>query len=182
MDRVAKAKAGLWLVFAFYVVSGPVGAVVYQTEQEFVREIFGQSLADAERLWLRGELKARVSEILGHDYAALRLRYWRSNGRSLWILEEIGKERPITLGLVVGSEGVEHVRVLTYRESRGYEVRFPHFLRQFDRARMDDAYRLDRNIDGISGATLSVRAVTQLVRMALYLHAQLPGGDASNGG
>jgi Na+-transporting NADH:ubiquinone oxidoreductase subunit NqrC len=33
--------------------------------------------------------------------------------------------------------------------------------------------RLDRHIDGISGATLSVNAINKLSRLALYLHQQV---------
>ncbi|MCP4949490.1 MAG: FMN-binding protein [Aestuariibacter sp.] len=38
---------------------------------------------------------------------------------------------------------------------------------------LNSRFKLDRQIDGITGATLSVRAVTRLARMALYLHSQI---------
>ena len=39
---------------------------------------------------------------------------------------------------------------------------------------------LDRTIDGISGATLSTRALTKLARLALYLHQRSAFADAPN--
>jgi Na+-transporting NADH:ubiquinone oxidoreductase subunit NqrC len=41
---------------------------------------------------------------------------------------------------------------------------------------MNTDRQLDRHIDGISGATLSVRAVKKLALLALYLHKQANGG------
>ncbi len=148
---------------------------VYQTAEDFIAGAFEGSPPRAAVLWLTRKIKPGVREILGHDYPSLRVRYWLRDGRSAWVLEEIGKERPITLGVVVDEGRVAQVRVLTYRESRGSEVRRPFFTRQFLGAVLDRHLSLDRDIDGISGATLSVRAVKKLVRLALYLHMQVAG-------
>ena len=69
-----------------------------------------------------------------------------------------------------GDDRVERVKVLVYRESRGWEVRHDFFTTQFTGATLQANERLDRPIDGISGATLSVRAVTRLTEIALLLH------------
>ncbi|HHM06209.1 MAG TPA: FMN-binding protein [Gammaproteobacteria bacterium] len=114
-----------------------------------------------------------VREILGHKLGALRVRYWPRNGRSAWILEETGKEQPITVGLVVENGRLLRLSVLIYRESRGDEVRHPFFTDQFKGARLNGT-RLDRSIDGVSGATLSVRALTRLAALALYFAGELP--------
>ena len=102
----------------------------------------------------------------------LRIRYWGEGARTAWILEEIGKVKPITVGLVVNDDGLEKIRVLAFRESRGWEVRYPFFTDQFTGVGLMADHDLDRRIDGISGATLSVRALKKLARMALYLHEQ----------
>ena len=78
--------------------------------------------------------------------------------------------KPITTGLVINEDRVERIRVLEYRESRGGEVRHPFFTGQFKGAGLTEEHRLDRPIDGISGATLSVRALKKLAALALYLH------------
>jgi hypothetical protein len=69
---------------------------------------------------------------------------------------------------VISQGRIDHVRVLAYRESRGQEVRDPSFLKQFAGASLADRDRLDRGIDGISGATLSVHAMERMARVALY--------------
>jgi len=146
---------------------------VYQTPEAFIAEAFDGAPPAAATLWLRGELKQRIAEIMAHRYSKLRLRYWLSGERSAWVLDEIGKEKPITVGLVVDDGNLERIKVLVYRESRGWEVRYPFFLEQFSDARLREGDRLDRSIDGISGATLSVRALTKLARLALMLHGQV---------
>lgn len=144
-------------------------AEVYQTSAAFVAEAFPGRSPIAKAVWVTGDLKEDVAKVLGHPYRDLRVRYWVDAQRSAWILEEVGKVEPITLGVVVEEGMIEAVRVLTYRESRGWEIRFPYFMEQYRGARVDSDTRLDRKIDGISGATLSVRAATKMARLALVL-------------
>lgn len=99
----------------------------------------------------------------------LRQRYWQEGEKTVWILEEIGKEEPITAGFVIDQSKVSQVSVLTYRESRGWEVRYPSFLKQFVNAVLNEDLQLSQSIDGISGATLSVSAMKKMARLALYL-------------
>ncbi len=65
------------------------------------------------------------------------------------------------------------VNVLVFRESRGWEVRHDFFTDQFKQAGLKDNHQLDKTIDNISGATLSVRAVRKLAQIALLLDQQL---------
>jgi Na+-transporting NADH:ubiquinone oxidoreductase subunit NqrC len=51
-------------------------------------------------------------------------------------------------------------------------VRYPFFTDQFNGLQLDENNRLQRKIDGISGATLSVNALTRLARLALHLHEE----------
>jgi len=161
------------LLFAFI---SPAWAADQEAETaRFLSEVFGQSPA-AETLWLTGELQPAVRAILEHDYPAARVRYWRAGQRTAWVLDEIGKEMPITVGIAVDNGAVERVRVLVYRESRGWEVKSPAFTAQFNGARLDPGQKLDRHIDGISGATLSVRALNRLARLALLLDRRVNSG------
>jgi len=71
---------------------------------------------------------------------------------------------------VVIQDGVlERIKVLIFRESRGWEVRYPFFTDQFKGAALNHDGALNKSIDGISGATLSVRALKKIATLALYL-------------
>lgn len=145
----------------------------YQSPEAFLANSFPGGVPDAEVVWLRGEVSDGIEAILGHRYPSLRIRYWRRSERTAWILEEIGKEQPITTGILINDGEIEALRVLIFRESRGWEVKYDFFTDQFDSARLKHNNKLDRRIDNISGATLSVRAVTRLARMALFLDQQV---------
>ena len=166
----------LLLVALLIGLSGTLYAKgVYQTPEKFLSLTFSE-VPEARRILLTGDLSKRVKTILGHRYKKIRVPYWQKGCRSAWILEEIGKERFITTGFVVNSTGLEKVKVLIFRESRGWEVKHDYFGEQFVDARLSDN-RLTKRIDNISGATLSVRAVTKLSKMALMLHAHVTEGS-----
>lgn len=155
--------------FCFLLLAfGAQARGTYMTVADFLAAAFTES-PKAQTLWLSGDVQQRLENIFGHPYKSLRVRYWQRDQRTAWILEEIGKEMPITLGVVVESDAIEQIRVLVYRESRGGEVRHDFFTRQFEGARLEDDDSLDRRIDGITGATLSVRALTRVAQAALAL-------------
>ena len=159
------------MVFATLLPAMGHAISVYETHAEFLDRAFNGASPDTALIWLSGERKSVVSELLGHDYPALRVRYWCQAARSAWVLEEVGKELPITVGVIVEKDYIRSLRVMTYRENRGGEVSTPAFTDQFDGVALATGGDLDANIDGISGATLSVQALTRLATMALYLHS-----------
>lgn len=134
----------------------------------FIRSAFSGDIPATKVLWLNGDIKRDVKKILRHDYPGLRVRYWQDGSRTVWVLNEIGKYKPITVGVAINDGAIEKLKVLAYRESHGWEVKRDFFTRQFIGARLPQKLKLDRHVDGISGATLSVRALKKLARLALY--------------
>jgi len=149
----------------------------YQEPEDFLAETFAGKPPEAAVIWLTGERKDVVNRILGHRYTSLRVRYWQDAERSAWILDEVGKDLPITVGIVINAGQMENIKVLVFRESRGWEIRHSFFTDQFKETRLQEDYQLDRRIDGISGATLSVRAMKKLATLALYLDAEIRKQD-----
>jgi len=160
------------LVFLSSVTTAKASGV-YQTPETFLQESFRGKVPKSRMIWLSGETGKVASDILQHRPGSLRTRYWLDKNRSAWVLDEIGKDKPITVGVVINDGKIESIRVLVFRESRGYEVKESFFTEQFKQARLKADKELDRHIDGITGATLSVRALTRLSRLALYLHQQV---------
>jgi hypothetical protein len=146
---------------------------VYQEPADFINQVFNNKPPKAKVLWLTKELKSQIVDILDHKYKGLRIRYWNNENKSAWILDEVGKEKPITTGIVISNGHIELVKVLVFRESRGWEVRHDFFTDQFKQAKLKDNHQLDKSIDNVSGATLSVRAVRKLAQIALLLDQQI---------
>lgn len=126
----------------------------------------------AKVLWLNQTLKQRSAIILGHSYQGLRVRYWQSGARTAWILDEVGKEQPITTGIIVENNKIVTMQVLAYRESRGGEVQQDFFTKQFKEVGLTQEDKLNKKIDGITGATLSVWALQKMARLALFFDTQ----------
>lgn len=170
--------APMAVLLAMLAVCMPTALVaggVYQEPDDFISEVFDGKPPKAKVLWLNKELKQQMAEILAHSYKGLRVRYWldETTSKSAWILEEIGKEKPITTGFVVRDGHIERVKVLIFRESRGWEVRHSFFTDQFKQVALTGNNQLNQRIDNVSGATLSVRAVSKLARIALLLDQQV---------
>jgi len=145
---------------------------IYQSQTDFLNEVFAGDVPKPALIWITGERRKTATQILQHKPNRLRIRYWARATHSAWVLEEIGKERPITVGIVIKDGQIQQLRVLAFRESRGDEVRHDFFTRQFQQATLKADLQLSNSIDGISGATLSVRALRKLARLALYLDQQ----------
>ena len=150
---------------------------VFLTPQAYVQAQFDGATPKPKVIWLKQDLKATMAEILNHDYAGLRVRYWQGEDeqafKTVWILNEIGKEKNITVGISIHKQRIEEVKVLVFRESRGWEVKHDFFTRQFKQLFLQDKYRLNKSIDSITGATLSARAVEKLARVALLLDKEV---------
>lgn len=170
--HVSKLKPALILLLLGMALS-----VLAETTNEqpagFVAAAFDGAAPDAKLLWIGKSLRKDIEGILGHEPAALRIRYWQRANRSVWILDEIGKDLPITTGIVVHDGAIESLRVLVFRESRGWEVRHPFFTDQFNSVRLTSDYMLDHQIDGITGATFSVRTLKKQARLALLLDSHI---------
>lgn len=162
-----------WAVLSLLLMTAarvlPAAETVYLSPSDFLQEYLPG--CEPGVLWLRADVKAEAEAVLGHPFPGVRARYCARDGRTAWILDEIGKTEPITTGIVVDHGRVERVRVLVFRESRGYEVHRDAFVAQYDGATLEPDRELDRSIDGITGATLSVRAVGKQVRLALLFDA-----------
>ena len=147
------------------------------SEEKFYQSAFGDKPLSWQTLWVSTENRQVIASILNHRFTTLRIRYQGSEQKTAWVFEEIGKEMPITIGVIINQGKVEKTLVLEYRETRGGEIRHPFFLNQFEGASLltsDEDKNLDKTIDGITGATLSVRAMKRVVRVALYCHQLTP--------
>jgi len=169
-------KIAICVVFAIYSLHWSAESIargVYLEPEKFINQVFDNNLPKPDKLWITKKLNAEINNILGHDLGVIRIRYWDDGVKTAWILEEIGRDKPITVGLIVKDKKIEQLNVLIFRESRGWEVKYPFFTDQYKQTSLTTDNQLDRKIDGITGATLSANALTKLARLALYLDAQV---------
>jgi len=145
----------------------------YSSIPEFLDTVFTAHTGEAYSLIVNARLRAEIEEILDHPFPGLRIKYWQQGETTAWVFDEIGKTEPITIGVSIDSGRVASVRVLEYRESRGGEIRHSFFTDRFLGSSLIQGSELDRSIDGITGATMSVEAMEKVVRVALFLEQRL---------
>jgi len=179
LDRNVLAAAIAIAVLTLFASVAIAQSSVYQSKPEFLTESLGTAQPQSDVIWFDDELRALATEVLGHPPGMMRMRYWYDGPRTAWIVDEVGKEKPITLGIVIQNGEIQQMNVLQFRESRGWEIRYPFFTDQFDGVRLDKNDRLSERIDGITGATLSVRAATRSANLALVLseHIRQPSQE-----
>lgn len=92
----------------------------------------------------------------------------------VYIDDVIGKHEFITYAAGVGgADKVAGVEIIEYRETWGFEIRGADWRAQFKGKSLADPVKLGKDIENISGATLSCRNVTDGVRRLLATHAVL---------
>jgi hypothetical protein len=138
--------------------------------KDFLSANFGE-VPKPQRLWIDKAKQAEIKKQFNPSQIKLSYRYWKTNNTTLWILDEIGKERNITTGTVIENNAIKKVQVLAYRESRGGQVQNPRFTQQYYQKNTQS--NLIKEIDSISGATLSVNALNKQVKLALWLNQQI---------
>ncbi len=154
---------------------------VYLTKKQALEIAFpGAEKIDKEIKWLTEEQKDRIKKFTYQTTRENRFTYYigKKNGKPMGYMvidHIIGKSFPITFMVVLNVDGtVRDVEIMVYREPRGWEVKYPSFMSQFFGMSSDSDFR---SINTITGATLSVRAITTGVQKAvaayrvLYLEA-----------
>lgn len=145
----------------------------YATEDEALEEAFPGSSFRKEVIVLDSFLKSKITENLGKNVYESSVDTYeaRLDGKVQgygFVMNQIGKTKDITFLVSMNPEGeVVFVSILVFRESQGFEVKNKRWLAQFKGKDLLSRLRVKKDIDNISGATMSARAVTKGVARAL---------------
>ncbi|HEX8088547.1 MAG TPA: FMN-binding protein [Blastocatellia bacterium] len=177
--HVGALKATLFMAASIACVTLSAQAVTAQTFltlEQAPKAVFPEADSFEQRkITSSAELRAEVLRLVGRKpsiwepfyYAYIAKRGGEIIGYAI-VCEEIGRDRPITYIVAANAGGdVKDVAVMTYRETRGGEVRYRAFTRQFKGKSLRNPIQGQGDIRNITGATLSVRAMATGVRKAL---------------
>jgi hypothetical protein len=165
---------GAWLVVP------PAGSAaqegVFLSAEDAPRHLFPDATGVVERrVPASPELQQRIRLLLGGspsvwepEYRIFTVTRGPAPRGLVVIVEEIGKHRPITFAVAATPDGRVHdLAVLAYREPYGGDVRERRFLKQYARKSLTDPLLPYRDIQNISGATLSVHATGRAAKKAI---------------
>ena len=114
--------------------------------------------------------KMREASSVRHPFDSSRI--WKTTAGEWFIIDEVvGKHEMITYGVGLHSDGtVKQIEILEYRESYGHEVANPKWLAQFTKKSAESPLKLNKDIENISGATLSSKHLTDGVKRVLVMY------------
>ena len=185
--NVAGTAAALIAAALFFLYACPLKALESEPEENYqivthlsldaaLKKVFPKADETLEtKVSLDPEQEKRVRARVGHpllqtEYVIYIGKHKGSVLGYAMVDEEIGKYHPITSIIGVSPQGkVLGVAIMVYRESRGGEVSRRRFLAQYDGKTSRDPIRTRRDILSISGATMSVNAISTQVRKVLAI-------------
>ncbi|VAW12340.1 hypothetical protein MNBD_BACTEROID05-756 [hydrothermal vent metagenome] len=101
----------------------------------------------------------------------------KSSGQNIGLVFEdtvMGKWGPIHYLVGVNLRGsVVQIIILDYDEIRGKPIAKRRFLKQYKNKSSQDPVKLRQDIDGVSGATISSRSLTNGIRKLLFVFAEI---------
>ncbi len=155
-------------------IVAPAYATDYLTVKQAQHVLFpGADAFAAEHVTLTKAQLKQIKSLAGVRQRDEDPEIWqaRQSGEALgWFVvdEVVGKHEYITYAVAVSPDGhVIGIEVMSYRETHGGEIRRAKWRDHFKGKTLGDAFKLNKDIPNISGATLSCRNVTDGVKRVL---------------
>jgi hypothetical protein len=157
---------------------------VFLREAEAPRALFGEGAASADRklLQLSDAELAELSRVLERKVELRGYPYLEVHGPAadaraprpllgyVFLLDVLGQSQPISFAVAVKPEGtLQDIQVMVYREPHGDEVRERRFRAQFAGKKRGDPLVVGKDVDAITGATISSNSAAYAARKALTL-------------
>jgi len=178
---VPKKHYSIFLLTASFVIGilRTTAADVLMGKEEALRQILPQAESFEKKvIVLSQEQKTKIGQLADvvfdaqsdHEYV---FHIGKLKGKIVgYVAEDTvhGKWGPIHYMMAMTPNGeVSDTIVLEYKERRGRPVAKKRFLRQYIGKTVHNPIKLRKDIDGITGATISSRGMTDGVRKLLYI-------------
>ena len=181
--------AGLFIVLGLYQ---PGHSFTLLTKDEALTSIFGNSAQIVtETQQITGTVRDKILKRLGgtlvyhqegsesedvEENETVDFHFATKDGKKygVAIIEvQPGKWGPVEFIVAMDLKGVVRtVKVMSYQEQRGRPIAQASFMRQYNGKSSRDQLVVGKDIIGVSGATISSRAATFTVKMAIVLYEE----------
>ncbi len=159
------------VLFTFTLFPEAALSKVYVTREKALKSVFPQAdKIDKKMVRLNKEQKHRISQNSGHaiNFSYKSVYIAERDGKRLGyaIVDQVkGKSSFIKYLVAIAPGGtIKEIVILTYRGTKGAEVLYESFRKQFIGKRENDPLQLGVDIDAIAGATISSRSIADGVR------------------
>ena len=166
------------LISFYFILLGGIlfgGSPIRDTAEKYIISQFDVDVSiNMHTFKLGTKLKAFVQNKVKQRFYRDELYYWTISNNDTTIAyalldNVLGKSMPITFLVIMGIDGrIINLDVIKYREAYGGEVDNKNWLAQFTNSTDTSQFTVGKNIDGISGATISVNSLSKgIQKMAI---------------
>ncbi|OAJ70887.1 FMN-binding protein [Methylobacillus sp. MM3] len=164
------------LLLPVAAITAPAYAIDYFTAEQAQKQIFPDAQVFKPMLVkLSSAQRDQIKSLAGVRQRWEEQKVWRveKDGKLAgWFVVDdvVGKHEFITYGVGITPDGhVVGVEVMSYRETKGDQVRDAGWRKHFVGKTLADPFKLDEDVPNISGATLSSRNMLDGVKRLLAL-------------
>ena len=172
------------LLLPVAAITAPAYAIDYFTAEQAQKQIFPDAQVFKPMLVkLSSAQRDQIKSLAGVRQRWEEQKVWRveKDGKLAgWFVVDdvVGKHEFITYGVGITPDGhVVGVEVMSYRETKGDQVRDAGWRKHFAGKTLADPFKLDEDVPNISGATLSSRNMLDGVKRLLALQKVALAGE-----
>ena len=153
-----------------------IGSEIKEKTLQAINDYYDQDIEIQElKFKIPKKIKKQIQNQIKQKFYRDQIYYWtiKIDEKMHYALMDntLGKTMPITF-LVIFNENqeVNHSAIIKYREGYGGEISGKNWLAQFIGMKQDSLYKHEKEIDGITGATISVKSFTKgISKLSLLL-------------
>ncbi|VAX25711.1 hypothetical protein MNBD_IGNAVI01-1316 [hydrothermal vent metagenome] len=173
----------LFLIFTIFSISSfnlVFGNEIQNRTEEILRTHFGEDITITYKKYdLDRNMKSNIENQIEQRFFSDYIYIWQveSNDslKAIALMDNVyGKTLPITFLVIFKLDGsISSTHIIKYREDHGGAVTSENWNEQFDGKDSRSTYIIGEDIQGISGATISVRSITKGIQKLTLLYDEI---------
>lgn len=148
--------------------------------EEVIQSVYDSGVELEFGKWqIPGELKQQAQVKAKQKFYQDHLFYWeikkQNSLKGIGVIDNvIGKSMPITFLVIFDKAGnIKHTEIIKYREPYGGGVQNSAWNKQFEGKDSTSSFKVGKEIQSISGATISVNSVTKGIKKLTFIFKKL---------
>jgi len=161
-----------YLLILSILLAGPIKE---SSEKKIYSQFSNDVIINMHTHEITNEIKKKVQNEARQSFYKDKLYYWNISKNDTTVayafLDNVkGKTMPITFLVIINKDGnIISTNVIKYREAYGSEVGHKNWLAQFNNYNNNSNYTIGNEIDGITGATISVNSLSRGIQKIAIL-------------
>lgn len=173
----------LFLIFTIFGISS--SSLIYGNEiqsrtEEILRAHFGKDINITYKKYdldrnVKSSIENQAEQRFFGDYIYIWQVESNDSIKAIALMDNVyGKTLPITFLVIFQLDGsISSTHIIKYREDHGGAVSSDNWNEQFNGKNRKSSYTVGKDIQGISGATISVRSVTKGIQKLTLLYEEI---------